>query len=140
MIRYLYFCRHSPGMGWAGITNCVDHVSGGGTPSSTVLRELTRHFHPVLSPSCVAENSRPGDRFQVGLDRGSPCLQLASSSSVPRARRCEKEKVLDKLTFGTSCSMIKRVGPSLHEQCRYTRKAEAATQFHGWHTVSAPYA
>ncbi len=87
--------------------------------------ELTRHFHPVLSPSCVA-----GERFQVGLDRGYPCLQPASSSSAPRARRCGKEKVLDQLTFGTPCIMTKPAEPSLHEQCRYTCKAEAATQFH----------
>ncbi len=131
---YLYLRRHSPGAGWAGITNRVDHVSDGSTPGSVVLCELTRHFHPVLSPSCVAEDSRSGHRFQVGLDRGSPCLQLASSSSAPRVRRCGKEKVLHQLTFGTSCGMTKPVEPSLHEQCRYACQAEAATQFHGWHT------
>ncbi len=101
--------------------------------------ELTRHFHPVLSPSCVAEDSRSGGRFQVGLNLGSPCLQLASSSSAPRARRCGKKKVLEQLSFGMSCSITKPSEPSLHEQCRYTCKAEAATQFHGWHTISAPY-
>ncbi len=85
---YLYLRRHSLGAGWAGITNCVDHISDGGTPGSAVLRQLTRHFHPVLSPSRMAEDSRSGDRVQVGLDRGSPWLQLASSSSAPRARRC----------------------------------------------------
>ncbi len=36
--------------------------------------------------------------------------------------------------------MTKPAEPSLHEQCQYACKAEAATQFHGWHTVSAPYA
>ncbi len=56
--------------GWAGITNLVDHVSSGGTPGSTVLCELTRDFHSVLSPSCVAEDSRSRERFQVCLDRG----------------------------------------------------------------------
>ncbi len=66
---------------------------------------LTRHFHRVLSPSCVAEDSWSGNRFQVSLDRGSPCLQLASSSSAPRAGWYGKEKVLDQPTFGTSCSM-----------------------------------
>ncbi len=50
------------------------------------------------------------------------------------------EKVLEQLTFGTSCGMTKPAESSLHEQCRYACKAEAATQFHGWHTVSAPYA
>ncbi len=105
-----------------------------------VLCELTRHFHPVLSPSWVAEGSRSGDRFQDGLDRGCPCLQLASSSSAPRASQCGKEKVIDQLTFGRPCSMTKPAEPSLHEQCRYTCKAEAATQFHGWHTISTPYA
>ncbi len=75
----------------------------------------------------MAEDSRSGDRFQIGLDRGSPCLQLASRSSAPRARRCGKEKVLDQLTFGTS----KPAEPSLHEQDPNACKAEAATQFHG---------
>ncbi len=42
-----------------------------GSPSSAVLHQLTRHAHPVLPPSCVAEDSRSGERFQVGLDRGS---------------------------------------------------------------------
>ncbi len=114
-LSYLYLRRHSPGAGSAGITNCVDHTSDGGTPGSAVLHQLTRHFHPVLSPSCVAEDSQPGEGFQVGLDRGSPCLQLASSSSAPRARWCGKEKVLDQLTFGTSCGMFKPAEPSLHE-------------------------
>ncbi len=75
LLTYLYLRRHSPGAGWAGITNRVDHVSNGSIPGSAVLCELTRHFHPVLSPSCVAEDSRSGNRFQVGLDRGSPCLR-----------------------------------------------------------------
>ncbi len=130
---YLYLRRHSPWAGWAGITNCVDHVSDGGTPGSTVLCEFTRDFHPVLSLSCVAEDTRYGERFQVSLDRGCPCLQLASSSSAPRARRCGKEEVLVQFPFGTSCDMTKPAAPSLHDQCRYACKAEAATQFHGWH-------
>ncbi len=67
-------------------------------------------------------------------------LQLASSSSAPRAMRCGKKKVLDQLTFGTSRGMTKPVELSLHEQCRYACKAEVATQLNGWHTVSAPYA
>ncbi len=117
---YLYLCQHSPGAGWAGITSGVDHVSDGSTPGSAVLCKLTKHVHPVLSPSCVTEHSRSGDRFQVGLDRGCPRLQLASSSSAPRARRCGKEKILDQSTFGTSCGMSKPVEPSLHEQYRYT--------------------
>ncbi len=53
------------------------------------------------------------------------------SSSAPRARRCGKEKVLDKLTFGTSCGMSKPAEPSLHEQCRNACKGESASQFHG---------
>ncbi len=89
---------------------------------------LTRHFYQVLSPSCEAEDSRSKDRFQVGLDCGRPCLQLASSSSAPRVRQCGKVKVLDQLTFGTSCDMTKPAEPSLHEQCRYACKAAAATR------------
>ncbi len=51
------------------------------TTSRTVLCELTRDFHPVLSPSfVVAEDSRSGEGFQICLD-----LQLASSSTAPRS-------------------------------------------------------
>ncbi len=46
----------------------------------------------------------------------------------------------DQLTFGTSCGMTEPAEPSLHEQCRNACKGEAASQFHGWRTVSAPYA
>ncbi len=115
------------------MNNCVDHMSDGGTPGSVVLRRLTRHFHPV------AEYSRSGYRFQVDLDHGNPCLQPASSSSAPRAMRRGKETILDKFTFGTSCGMSQPAEPSLHEQRRFACKAKAASQFHGWHTVSAPY-
>ncbi len=44
------------------------------TPGSTVLCELTGDFCPVLSPSCVAEDSRPGEGLQVCLGRGYPRL------------------------------------------------------------------
>ncbi len=71
----------------AGVTDTIDHVSDGDTPDSTVLCELTRHFHPVLSPSCVAEDSRSEKGFKVCLDRGYPHLQLASSLPEPHARR-----------------------------------------------------
>ncbi len=74
------------------------------SPGSTFLCELTRHFYPVLSPSCGTEDSQSGERFQVDLDRGFPRLQPAFSSSAPRARRCGMEMVLDQLTFGTFCS------------------------------------
>ncbi len=87
---YMYLRRYSPGAVWAGITNWVDHASDGGTLGTTVLCELTRDFHPVLSPSCVAEDSRSGERFQACIDRGCPRLQLTTSSPVPRARRCEQ--------------------------------------------------
>ncbi len=47
-------------------TNSVHFVSDGGTPGSTVLYELTRDFHPVLSPSCVAEDQQ-SERRVPGL-------------------------------------------------------------------------
>ncbi len=78
----------------AGITNCVDHVSDGGTAGSRVLCELISCFHPKLSASCVAEDWRFGDRFHVGLHCGCPCLQLACSWSAPRATRWGKEITL----------------------------------------------
>ncbi len=68
-------------------------------------------FHPVL-----AEDSRSGEWFQVGLGRGCRCLQLASSASSLRARCYGMEKVLDQLTFGTSCSMTIPAEPSLYER------------------------
>ncbi len=71
--------------------NELDHAG------STVLCGLTREFHPIFSPSYVAEDSRSGEGLQVRLDRGCPRLHLASSSSAPRARRCGKEKILDQL-------------------------------------------
>ncbi len=43
----------------SAFTKGVDHVSGGGTPDSTVLCELARHFHPVLSLSCVLKTRGP---------------------------------------------------------------------------------
>ncbi len=89
-------------------------------------------FHSVISPSFVAEDSRSGEGFQACLDSGCPRLKLA--------RRCGKKYILDQFTVGTSCSMTKSMKLPLHEQYRYTCKAEAATQFHRWHTVSAPYA
>ncbi len=36
--------------------------------------------------------------------------------------------------------MKKPAEPCLPEQCQYACKAEAVTQFHGWRTISAPYA
>ncbi len=73
----LYLRWHSPEAGCVSITNCVDDVSHGGTPGSAVRRQLTRHVHPAISPSCVAEDSRSGCRLQIGLDRtGWPRARL----------------------------------------------------------------
>ncbi len=58
-----------------GSVNGVDHVTDGGTPDSAVL-------YPVLSSSCVAEDSQSGKGLQVCLDRGCPRLRLASSSPI----------------------------------------------------------
>ncbi len=87
-ITWLYLRRHLPEAGRASITNWVDHVAYWGTPGSTVLCELPKDFNPVLCPSSVAEDTLSGEDFQFCLDHDSQCLQLASSSSVPYARRC----------------------------------------------------
>ncbi len=87
----------------------------------------------------MTEDSRSRDRFQVGLDRGNPCLQVASSSSAPHARQCGKEKVLDKLTFGTSCGMSKPAEPSLHEQFRYACKATASSRVANSTNMKEPF-
>ncbi len=65
-------------------------------------------------------------RSPSGLESGS---RLALTV-VAHVRRCGKEKVLDQLTFGTSCGMTEPTEPSLHKQCRYTCEAETARQFH----------
>ncbi len=78
------------------------------------LDELTRDFHSVLSPSCAAEDSRSGEGFQACLDRGSPCLQLVSSSSAPRARWCGQKYVLVQFTVGTPYYVAKPSALSLH--------------------------
>ncbi len=77
---YLYLPRHSPGAGWAGLANRVDHVSNGSTPGSVVLCELTRHLHLVLSPSCLAENLRPE------ICSRSALIVVAHVFSFPQAR------------------------------------------------------
>ncbi len=116
------------------------HASDGGTPGSTAMCELTRNFHSVLSPSSVVEDSRSGEGFQVCPVRGCPRLQLASSSPAPRARWCgQKYYVFDQFTVGMYCGVTKPAEPSLHEQCRYTCKADAVRQFRRWHTISAPH-
>ncbi len=45
----------------------------------SVLCEVTKDFHPVLSPTCVAEDSQSEKGFEVYLERVGPRLQLASS-------------------------------------------------------------
>ncbi len=52
-------------------------------------------FTQSFFPSCVAEDSRSGDRFQVCPERGYPRLQMASSSHAPCAMRCGQKQVLD---------------------------------------------
>ncbi len=48
-----------------------------------------------------------------------------------------KEKALDQLTLS---GRLTAAEPSMREQYRYAYKAEAATQIHEWHIVSAPSA
>ncbi len=48
-----------------GITNGIDHVTHRGTPGWVVLCELTKKFHPVLSPLCTAKDSRSRERLSV---------------------------------------------------------------------------
>ncbi len=42
-----------------------------------IIINYGRHFHPVLSPSCVAENPRSGEGFQVFFECRGQRLQLA---------------------------------------------------------------
>ncbi len=54
-----------------------------------------------------------------------PLSWLPTSSTGLQFVCATGKKLLDQLTFGTSCSMTKPAEPSLHEQCRYSCKAEA---------------
>ncbi len=104
---------------------------------------LSRHHQsiwpPVFSPTCVAEDSRYGEGFQVFHECRGPRLQLASRSFLPRARRCGQAEVPDQLTLRTSRSVVKPVMPSLDELCLYSGEAEAAPQFCRWHAISASH-
>ncbi len=47
-----------------------------------VLREVFKGFHPVLYPSCVAEDAGSGELFQDWIDRNYPRLQLRRVQGV----------------------------------------------------------
>ncbi len=88
---------------------------GLGDAGSAILCELTREFHPVPSPPCVAEDSRSGEGFQV-------ChLQMTSISFPQRARWCGQKEVPDQLAIMKSRNVAK---PSLDELRRYTPETE----------------
>ncbi len=99
----------------------ASHVSGRGSPGSTALCELGRVFHPMLSPSCVAEDLRSRERFQPFLECHGPDLQLVSSSLSPRARS---------LIRSPSELVVAR------KLRQYTCKAEAAPQFYHWYAIT----
>ncbi len=75
----------------------MNHVSDGVIQVSTILDDLTRNFHQVLSPSCIAEDC---------LDRGCPRLQLVYR---PRARRYVQKEIFEQLTIGMSRCVTKPV-------------------------------
>ncbi len=83
----------------------------------------SQDFRPVLPPSRAADDSRSRERFQVFLECHCPCLQLASSSLSPRARRCGQKEFSDQLALRTSYSVAKPACP----------------QFHSWYAISAIY-
>ncbi len=64
---------------WMGASGLQGNVSVRSKPDSAAMCGLTRGLHLVLSPWCVAEDPRSGERFQVCADRGFPRLQLAPS-------------------------------------------------------------
>ncbi len=94
---------------WDGLSrhnNCAEHVSDGGIPGSTVLCELTRHFHPVLFPLAwpKTRGSEVGSRSAlIVVAMSSAVLQLICATCAA----VWEKKFLDQLTFGTSCSMTK---------------------------------
>ncbi len=59
----------------------------------------TRDFHPVLPPLYVAEGSRSGEGLQVCLDRGFPCLQLATQHILYSHLRPSHERRRGVLAF-----------------------------------------
>ncbi len=101
----------------------------------TYLLELASASPLSLSPFSIVR----GRRFAIRrLVPGRPGSWLPMSSAGLQLVCVTCEAVWEReglLAFGKSCSMTKPAEPSLYEQCRYTCKAEAATQFHRWHTV-----
>ncbi len=86
----------------AAFTNRGDHVTDEKTPGSKGPVRIHKRLLRIVSSSCVARG-----RFQVFLECRSPRLQLASSSFLPRTRRCEQGKVPDQLTLRTSRCVAK---------------------------------
>ncbi len=93
-----------------------------------VLWKLTRHFHPVLFLQAW-----PKTRVSERVPR-SALVVFAHVFSWPPVHLWA-EVGLDYSTVGTSCRVTKSAEPSLHKQCRYTCKSEAAPQFHRWHAM-----
>ncbi len=82
----------------------------------TVLHNHTKGFNPVLSPSCVAEDSLSGEGFWVCLGRN--CYFFGWYGQM---------EVSDQLNVETSCSVTKSVEPSLVVLRQHTCEAEAAS-------------
>ncbi len=114
LLTCTYVCIHTE---WVELASQIEYITSWtqGIPGLTVPCYLTRNFHPVLPPLCVAEYSWSGVEFQVCLDRGCPHHQQPSSSPASCARWCDQKKVLDQLTVETSCTTTKPAESSLHE-------------------------
>ncbi len=110
---------------------CVGIHPGRVEPASPIVLTASRTEALHARRSCTSSLDTSTQSFlhrawpkargpEVGSRSALIVVAHVFSLSAPQERRCGQEKVLDQLTFGTSCSMAKPVKPSLHEQCRYT--------------------
>ncbi len=92
---------------------------------STILGELTRDFHPVFSPSCVAEDSLFREEFQFLVECRCPRPQSFS----PRARRYGQEEVPVSSHRGqTNEALFERVVPCMLVRWRQRHSSAFGTQ------------
>ncbi len=93
------------------LQNTSTVLTSGWTPEERVTKKAIKGaFLTAVGKelTCTYLTRGPEIGSRSALVVAACVLQLATSSSAPRAR-CYGKKVLDQLTFGTSCSMTKAV-------------------------------
>ncbi len=128
-----YLWLHSPGVGWAGITNGAN-VSDRDVPGLTILREVTRHFRPVLSAPCAAV--RAAQRGVPGIFWESKTTSLVGLRQISASSEALRAKVGACSAYTQNVSLR---GPtnesSFDELRRYASEVEAAPHFFRLYTI-----